>query len=551
MAIELPDEIADGDVKKFIEDTLWPEFVARRERLDKIAEWARGRQPDYLIQNANREKRALLKLAKTPWLNLVVTHFTQSLFVDGYRAEGSKDNADGPWRTWNANDMQVKQVGIHRAALTYGYSYARVLPGTALDGSNQAVIHGVSPRRVLALYEDQINDEFPRYALELANNGKFVRLYTDKFYFELKMPKPGEFEPNSVPVKFAHGVGVCPFVRYVNMMDLDGFTMGEVEYLVPVASKIDKTDYDRLLAQHYNSWKVKVATGIDDLDSDATAEDEDKARQVLAHDDILMHGNPDAKFYTLPETSLDGFIAAHTQDVEILANNSQVPVWVLNGQLANLSADALSAATKSTQQKLYERQVTFGAAHNRLLRLAAHVEGDKKAAADFTASVSWQDVSVRSLAQAVDAYGKAATMLGMPKEFLWGRIPGITKSDVESMREHFNDDDEMTQMLLWWTANGPGGKFAAEIEVDTQEQVIAAQSDAQLELQDAQAKAQQDLAKQAAAAQKAQAVAVAKAAPAVPAAPAAAARKTGSTSKRTPKRAGGVSGNDPASRGKA
>ncbi|QFG10238.1 portal protein [Mycobacterium phage DyoEdafos] len=542
--IELPDAISDGDVKKLVENEFWPEFVRRREKLDRIAQWARGEQPDYLIQNANREKRALLKLAKTPWLGLVVTHFTQALFVDGYRAEGSKENTKGPWQTWNANNMQSRQIAIHRAALTYGYSYARVLPGEALDGANQAEIRGVSPRRLLALYEDQINDEYPKYALELANNGKTVRLYTDEHYYELKMPSPGNFPNEQVIKKVYHGVGVCPFVRYVNMMDLDGFTMGEVEYLVPVASKIDKTDYDRLLAQHYNSWKVKVATGIDDLSEDATPEEQARAKLILAQDDILMHGNHEAKFYTLPETSLDGFIAAHTQDVEILANNAQVPVWILNGQLANLSADALTAATKGTIQKLYERQVTFGAAHNQVLRLAAHVEGDKEGARDFTASVSWQDTSVRSLAQAVDAYGKAATMLGMPKEFLWGLIPGITKTDVEAMRQHFNDDDEMTQMLLWWTPNGPGGEFAAEIEVDSQKQVIEAQGDVQKDLQDAQAKAQADLAKQNAAAQQRQAVAVAKATPAAAKAPS----TSKAASKRTPKKQGGVSGNDPASR---
>ncbi|QOC56671.1 portal protein [Mycobacterium phage Tyson] len=555
MAIELPEEISDGEVRKFVENTLWPEFVRRRDRLDKIAKWVRGEQPDYLIQNANREKRALLKLAKTPWLGLVVTHFTQALFVDGYRAEGAKENAKGPWQTWNANNMQARQIAIHRAALTYGYSYARVLPGEAWDGKNQAEIRGVSPRRVLCLYEDQINDEYPKYALELASNGKSVRLYDDEFWWELKMPEPGKF-PNEANIKKVHhGVGVCPFVRYVNMMDLDGWTMGEVEYLVPVASKIDKTDYDRLLAQHYNSWKVKVATGIDDLGEDATPEEQQQARLILAQDDLLMHGNPEAKFYTLPETSLDGFIAAHTQDVEILANNAQVPVWILNGQLANLSADALTAATKGTIQKLYERQVTFGSAHNQLLRLAAHIEGDAEAARDFTASVSWQDTSVRSLAQAVDAYGKAATMLGMPKEFLWGLIPGITKTDVETMREHFNDDDEMTQMLLWWTANGPGGQFAADIEVDTQERVIAAQGDVQKELQEAQAKAQKELAAQNAKAQEKQVAAQAKAqaASASAAGPSGgassnAARKTSSTSKRTPKKQGGVNGNDPASK---
>ena len=90
MAIELPENIADGDVKKYVRDIVWPEFVRRREKLDKLAQWVRGNQPDYLIQNANSEKRALLKLAKTPWLGLVVTHFTQALFVDGYKAEGRR-----------------------------------------------------------------------------------------------------------------------------------------------------------------------------------------------------------------------------------------------------------------------------------------------------------------------------------------------------------------------------------------------------------------------------------------------------------------------------
>lgn len=547
MLLDLPDSVSDGDVRKLIEDKLWPEFVRRREKLDKIADWARGNQPDYLIQNANAEKRALLKLAKTPWLGLVVTHFTQALFVDGYRAEGAKENSVGPWETWCANNMQARQVAIHRAALTYGYAFARVLPGEGLGGRSQAEIRGVSPRRLLAIYEDQVNDEYPQFALELANNGKYVRLYTDEFYYELKMPSPGQFPPEQNIKKVRHGVGVCPFVRYVNMMDLDGFTMGEVEYLVPVASKIDKTDYDRLLAQHYNSWKVKVATGIDDLDSDATQEEADRAKFKLAHDDILMHGNPEAKFTTLPETSLDGFLGAHTQDVEILANNAQVPVWVLNGQLSNLSGDALTAATKGTIQKLYERQVTFGSAHNQLLRLAAHVEGDEAGARDFKASVSWQDTSVRSLAQAVDAYGKAATMLGMPKEFLWGLIPGITKSDVEAMRKNFNDEDDITQMLLWWTPNGPGGKFAAEVEVDTQRQIIEAQGQVQSDLADQQAKAQADLAKQNAAAQKAQAVAVAKVTP-----PAAAPAKgtAGSGASKAPQKKQGVPGNDPASRKK-
>lgn len=545
MAVELPETISPGEVRKYVANTVWPEFIKHRTRLDKIAKWARGEQPDYIITAANAEKRALLKLAKTPWLGLVVTHFTQALFVDGYRAEGEKGNVSKPWQTWNANNMQARQIGIHRAALTYGYSFARVLPGEGLDGEDQAEIRGFSPRRVFALYEDQINDEYPKYALELSHDGKKVKFYDDNYWYELDMPAGGQFP--SDPKVFRHGVGKCPFVRYINMMDLDGFLMGEVEYLVPAATKIDKTDYDRLLSQHYNSWKVKVATGIDDLDADASQEDADKARFKLANEDILMHGNPDAKFYTLPETDLNGFITAHTQDVESLASNAQLPAWILTGQLANLSADALTAATKGTVQKLYERQVTFGSAHNQVMRLAAHVEGDREGARDFTASVSWQDTSVRSLAQAVDAYGKAAQMLGMPKQFLWGLIPGITQSDVETMSKHFDDQDDVTQMLMYWTPNGPGGKFGAEIETDQQKELADQQLDNQKELATHQGGIQADLAKQNAAAQKAQAVAVAKATPPAPAGGAKPPAKKAAV-KKTPAKKTGVAGNDPSSR---
>lgn len=455
MAIELPGEIAASEVKQYLGDVVWPAFVERRNKLDRISEWARGAQPDYVLStSANREKQALLALTKTPWLHLVVTHFTQALYVDGYRAEGSKFNAEGPWQTWNANGMPSRQIGIHRAALTYGDAYARVLKGTALDGSDQAVIRGYSPRRLFALYEDQIADDYPRYALELMPDGQTVRFYDGRVWHELHMPTQGDFDDE---VKtFEHNVGVCPFVRYQNVMDLDGYGMGEVEYLIPAAAKIDKTDFDRMLAQHYNSWKVKTATGIDDMDLESATESEARAAKLkIEQDTILAHSNPDAKFGTLAETDLSGFIAAHTQDVESLASNAQLPAWILTGQLANLSADALTAATKGTVQKLYERQMTFGASHNQLMRLAAHVEGDKEAANDFTAAVTWQDTSVRSLAQAVDAYGKAATMLGMPKEFLWSLVPGITQSDIEAMRTHFNDKDEVTQMLMYWNGSGP------------------------------------------------------------------------------------------------
>ncbi|PVB19742.1 phage portal protein [Mycobacteroides abscessus] len=451
--IELPAQITAGDVKEFVTEVMYPEFTRIKHELDKFRLWVTGRQPYYLaLPVVSEEKRALQELARTPWLGLAVNTLAQCLFVDGYRSDGSDKNSEGPWRTWNANDFQTQQIGIHRAALTYGYSYARALRGTAFDGSNQAVFKALSPRRALCFYEDPVSDPYPLYAIEILPNNRGVRMYDANVYYDLPFPFKNLNEITITPVE--HNVGVTPFVRYVNQVDLDGYCMGEVEYLIQAASRIDKTDFDLMLAQHYNSWKVRWATGIDDLDSGAeefSAEDAERAKLILQHDSLLAHGSDKAAFGTLDETDLSGLISAHDSSVESFAANAQLPAYAF-GHMSNLSADTLAAANWGMTQKLFERQMTFGSGHNKLNRLGCHIEGDVEGAKDFSASCTWQDMSVRSLAQAVDAWGKAATMLAVPKEGLWPKLPGVTQSEAKSWKAIQESNDPMAVFNRYWGA---------------------------------------------------------------------------------------------------
>ena len=125
----------------------------------------------------------------------------------------------------------------------------------------------------------------------------------------------------------------------------------------------------------------------------------------------------------------------------------QLPSHLFTGKVINVSAEALAASRAQTTQKLLEKQTSMGVSHARMLRLAAAVAGDSAAAQDFSARVSWQDVEVRSLAQAADAYGKIAQQLGVPKQFLWRFIPGFDATDVQEMREMALDDDPLTKYL--------------------------------------------------------------------------------------------------------
>ena len=454
MSIEIPSSISAGDVREYVAEIFYPHFLDKKLEYDYIKHWANGCQPDYLLDpDATSEKRALLKLAKTPWLSLVVDSFAQCLYVDGYRSEGSKENIPGVWQTWNANSMQARQVAIHRATLTYGHAYASALKGSALDGSDQAVLRGWSPRRCLALYEDSVSDDWAKYAIVLLQDGKTIRFFDDQFYYDVPMPAAGDFPDDMPMTQNYHGLGVVPIVRYLNTMDLDGRCVGEVEKLVPIASRIDKTLFDRLLTQHYNSFKIITATGLDELAADASDEDAAAVEQELSQNRrVLATGNPSAQFGVIPETALAPFVQAFESDIATLESTAQLPPsW--SSRLVNLSADALAAARSATTQKIFERKINFGSAHNQLLRLSAFIEGDLEASNDFEACVTWADTEVRSLSQVVDAWGKASQMLGVPKWATWRKIPGVTDDEARTWWENLLEDSPEAQFLRYYGTN--------------------------------------------------------------------------------------------------
>ena len=106
----------------------------------------------------------------------------------------------------------------------------------------------------------------------------------------------------------------------------------------------------------------------------------------------------------------------------------------LNGGVSNISADALVELRAGLNQKVYERQMSFGKSHVQSLRLAAHLEGNETAATDYDARLEWRDTRIRPWGQTVDALGKAAQMLGVPPQELWEEHPWLDQTDLEDMR---------------------------------------------------------------------------------------------------------------------
>lgn len=421
-----------------------------RSRLHNIDKWYKGLQDPPEVRNPEVEGQKLLELSRTPMLSLVVSTIAQTLYVDSYKDQQGKV-VDAVWDIWLANRLPSRQSAVYRAAEAYGYSFIQVRAGRP-----HAVMQGFSPKRVYCQYRDPAFDEWPVYAVRVDRlndlGDALVWLYDDTFEHALKIVG-GKWSLLSTS---QHGSGCVPFVRHAPGLDLDGQAIGQVEPLIGVAARKDKTEFDRMLTQHYNSWKKIWIAGLQKQES-MSKEDQARARMILRQQDMMIFGDKDTKIGALDETSLEGFLAAINKDVDELATLAQVPAYLLNaGSLSNLGADTITAANKPFTNKVYEHQQAFGQSWNQALRLAAFLEGNMDAASDLRAHTVWQEIDSRTLAQAADAWGKAVESLGVPKTVAWRKLPDVTETEAQGWEAKLLSNDPAETFLAGRYVAGTG-----------------------------------------------------------------------------------------------
>ena len=417
-----------------------------------------AQEPPKSPKNASAEQRRLARIARTPLLRLVVEATVEPLKVEGYRPShefAPEDEGEVPfaWRCWQFNDLASRQAHVHRDAAIAGYGYVTVVPGEGPDGESIPRIRPVSPRKMYAEFDDPYADEFPIHAVQDLGRGRFRFFDEEKIvdYVLREREQDGHVRKELVRDGgvISHGAGVCPVVRFENLIDTEGRCFGEVEPYLDIAERFDTTSNDKLLVQRHNSWKVMYATGLKPPQN-MTDEERKRTKVQMRQDDMILAG-PEVKFGQLDETSMTGFLASLKDELELLSSISQTPTSVLSGNLVNLSADALAEARIMHTLKLMQRMTNFGAEWERLLRLACVVGGEAEAAKDYQAAVVWAEIEVRSLAQTIDAFSKMAQTLEVPPLGLWDKIPSVTTSDVsrwKHLREVKREEDLGIEAIL-------------------------------------------------------------------------------------------------------
>lgn len=382
--------------------------------------------------------------SQTNLLPLVLDIFSQSLKVDNYLSGSERPDV---WEWWQRNKMAARQTGIHRTALHYGVAYSTVLPAMNPQVTETgAYIRGVSPRQMTALYGDRlewdprvdapVDDDWPMMALEI--NGSMIRFYdeTDVHFIGVKSVPQSALGWKELTYSSAqnfeyiesrsHGVGVCPVVRFEdrNLLDGEQELRGVIEPLLTVQSRIDETEFEKMVAQYYTAFMQRYVIGW-------TPKDQSEAlRQAVS--DTQFFANKDVKVGQFAAADLKGYLESSAAAKRDLAALGQIPAQNLGiDGISNISEATLAGLEASKDRKEAEIKTSLGEAHEQVLRTCAYIVGDSDAASDFSSEVKWQDMTARTFAQVVDGLGKLGTMLGVPQETLWEDIPGWTSAKVD------------------------------------------------------------------------------------------------------------------------
>lgn len=424
--------------------------AAEAERLEPLSCALKNASPSqakYQLEASGRREEPSFGMrwrSQTNFLPLVLDVYAQSMKVDNYLASETKETAS-PWEWWQRNRFDARHTGLIRAALHYGVSYATVLPSlNPVQSTKGAYLRGLSPRQMTCLYgepvewvpgETPVDDDWPITALEMKD--KAVRLYDEErvhFLGVKQVPQSalgwkdplfggvGNFEYIE---SRAHGVGVCPVVRFRDRWLLDGEEQfGIIEPLLTIQSRIHETVYETLATQYMTAFSQRWVSGWRPQD--------EKQALTMAAGDVWYFSSKDVKVGQFDAGSLDGLISSKKEAVLDLAAIGQVPAQNLGVEsLANISEATLAGLETGKSRKSGEIRTALGESFEQLLRTCAHVVGDTVSAEDFASEVKWSDLTARTWGETVDALGKMKVMLDVPEDLLYEDIPGKTKAWVD------------------------------------------------------------------------------------------------------------------------
>ncbi len=282
-----------------------------------------------------------------------------------------------------------------------------------------------------------------------------VRLWSPEGYWEWAATGNSMLRAWELIERGANPIGVVPIIALVNRPTLrhpDG--QSDITPVIPVQDAINKLLADMMVAGEFAAFRQRWATGIE-IPTDPDTGEPLNDQFVTGVSRLLTVAETDTKFGEFSASDLSNYTKPIEMLVQHIAAQTRTPAHYLMGQMVNISAEALRAAETGLVSRVRNKQITIGEGWEEAMRLAFAWTGDTERAARSSCEVIWRDPETRTEGERTDALVKLAS-LGLPSEWLWARIPGVTPQEVAHMRAMAEREAVTRGLTLGVTPNGAG-----------------------------------------------------------------------------------------------
>ncbi|MFC8376391.1 phage portal protein [Streptomyces albidoflavus] len=416
-------------------DRLYDQLQARIDYVARMRSYCSGNHPlPTLPDKARSAFQKLLRHARSNYVGLVADATSERIQVDGFRLGGVEVGDEELWRIWQANSMDADSDMLIGEAVRVGRSFALVAPNpedpatpliTAEDATQAIVAYRPGSRRVRAAGLKCWLDDWGGLLM--------ATLYLpDAVYkYEAPAPKAGSVGKPKWAARQVDGeawpapnpLGLVSLVELPNRPDLLGEAHSEIEDVLDIQDRINKTLIDRLMAQEFSAFRQRWATGYE-LPEDDDGQPVEPFRSAV--DRLWVAEDSAVKFGEFGATDLTPYLKAAEADVQHMAARTRTPAQYLLGQLSNVSGEMLRATESGLVSKVRQRQRPLGEGMEEIARLALRASGDTRDLERL--EVIWHNPEFRTEGELVDALVKMST-LGVPQEALWERW-GASQTEI-------------------------------------------------------------------------------------------------------------------------
>jgi hypothetical protein len=415
------------------------EVLPHYEMLDS---YYRGCPPSpSMPERLTQKYQELMTMARSNWCGLIVDVVDERLRIEAIKSKEHPVQDPTAWDWWEANNMALHASEVHVEALKSGVAYVSVWPADKPDGAPRII--GESPLSTYVSVDD--NTQAPTEAIRIWFNRDDRHLYADytTSEFQFKLVSLNEvkqdykwwrtkvlsqvdvagvawrFRQDVMPIRTI-GIGVLPYVVFTPRPDLLGEYRSELEGLLDVQNRINRTTFDRLVTQEMTAFPQRWVTGIDIPEDPVTREPREPFNAAV--DRVWTLSAPDGKFGQFPQSTPEGYLAANTADIQAMATQSRTPPHYLIAGMGQFpSGESVRATEYGLTRKINSRQIAFGDTWGDVLRMVALTAGNTTLANDSKMKVNWADVEAHSEAEVADAILKLAGIPGVPIEPLLAR----------------------------------------------------------------------------------------------------------------------------------